>query len=98
MFVARSHYDHEGVAISRLFVSSPRDYFPPLFGEPGPSLHMLKGRVTCGVLVGLGLVYPFSQINLSEVRDNFFKNNEAHRAKKYISKALEQMTSYSKKI
>ena len=40
----------------------------------------------------------FSQINLSEERENFFKSTKAHRAKKDISEALEQMTSYSKKI
>ena len=39
--------------VSRLFVSSPIDSFLSLFGEPCPSLYMLKGRVTCGVLVGL---------------------------------------------
>ena len=33
----------------------------------------------------------FSQINLSEARDNFFKNTQAHRAKKDISEALEQL-------
>ena len=27
LFEARSHYHHEGVAVNRLFVSSPRDYF-----------------------------------------------------------------------
>ena len=31
-----------------------------------------------------------SQINLSEARENFFKNNKAHRAQKDISEALEQ--------
>ena len=40
----------------------------------------------------------FSQINLSEARENFFKNAKAHRAQKDISEALQQMTSYSKKI
>ena len=35
-----------------------------LFGEPCPSLYKLEGRVTCGVLVGLGLglVYLFLQV------------------------------------
>ena len=32
----------------------------------------------------------FSQINLSEARENFFKNAKAPRAQKYISEALEQ--------
>ena len=32
----------------------------------------------------------FSQINLSEARDNLFKNTKAHRAQKDISEALEQ--------
>ena len=32
----------------------------------------------------------FSQINLIEARENFFKNTRAHRAKKDISEALEQ--------
>ena len=32
-----------------------------------------------------------SQINLSESWENFFKNNEAHRAQKDISEALEQI-------
>ena len=35
----------------------------------------------------------FSQINLSEERENFFKNTKAHRAKKDISEALEQVHS-----
>ena len=32
----------------------------------------------------------FSQTNLSETRENFFKNTKAHRAQKDISEALEQ--------
>ena len=32
----------------------------------------------------------FSQINLSEARENFFKNTKAHQAQKDISEALEQ--------
>ena len=42
-----------------LSVFTPRDYFLllVLFGGPCPSLYKLEGRVTCGVLVGLGLVY-----------------------------------------
>ena len=32
----------------------------------------------------------FSQIDLSEARDNFFKNTKAHHAQKDISEALEQ--------
>ena len=34
-----------------------------LFGVPCPSLYKLEGRVTCGVLVGLGLVYLLLQVN-----------------------------------
>ena len=50
--------------VSRLFVSSPKGcFFLPLpLGEPCPSLYKLEGRVTCGVLVGLGLVYLFLQV------------------------------------
>ena len=67
LFVARSHYDHEGVAVS---AGSPLlclaltiiFYLVPL-GVPCPSLYKLKGRVTCGVLVGLGLVYLLLQVN-----------------------------------
>ena len=33
------------------------------FGVPCPSLYKLEGRVTCGVLVGLGLVYLLLQVN-----------------------------------
>ena len=33
---------------------------------------------------------PLFQINLSESRDNFFKNTKAHHAQKDISEALEQ--------
>ena len=32
----------------------------------------------------------FSKINLSEARENLFKNTKAHRAQKDISEALEQ--------
>ena len=61
LFEARSHYHHEGVAVNWLsslclaleIVSS----FLSLFGELGPSLYNLEGRVTCVVLVGLGLFY-----------------------------------------
>ena len=49
--------------VGRLFVSSPQDYFLSLFGEPCPSLYKLEGPVTCGVLVGLGLVYLLLQVN-----------------------------------
>ena len=38
----------------------------------------------------------FSQINLSEARENFFKNTKADHSQKHISESLEQMTSYSK--
>ena len=34
-----------------------------------------------------------SQINISEEREHFFKNIKAHRAKKDISEALEQVHS-----
>ena len=33
----------------------------------------------------------FSQINLSEARENFFKKSKTHRAQKDISEALEQI-------
>ena len=48
----------------RLSVFSPKDYFLFLvpLGVPYPSLYKLEGRVTCGVLVGLGLVYLFLQV------------------------------------
>ena len=51
--------------VSQLFVSSPRDCFflPVPLGEPCPSLYKLEGRVTCGVLVGLGLVYLLLQVD-----------------------------------
>ena len=59
LFVARSHYHHEGDAVNRLFVSSPRDCFflPVALWEALPSLYKLKGRVTSLLLVGLGLLY-----------------------------------------
>ena len=65
LFEARSHYDHGRGAGNRLSVSSPRDCFLLLvpLGEPCPSLYKLEGRVTCGVLVGLGLVYLLLQVN-----------------------------------
>ena len=34
-----------------------------------------------------------SQINLSEAREHFFKNNKAHHAQKDISEALKQVHS-----
>ena len=37
--------------------------------------------------------FLFSQNNLSEAREHFFKNNKAHRAQKDISEALEQFHS-----
>ena len=37
------------------------------------------------------IIIYLSQINLSEARENFLKNTKAHRAKKYISEALEQV-------
>ena len=52
-------------SVNQLFVSSPRNCFFLLvpLGEPCPSLYKLEGRVTCGVLVGLGLVYLLLQVN-----------------------------------
>ena len=47
LFVARSHYHHEGVAVNRLFVSSPRDCFlllVPLWGAL-PLLIYVEGTV-----------------------------------------------------
>ena len=66
LFEARSHYDHEGVAVSRLSslclaLDIVSCCLPP-FGEPRPSLYKLEGWVTCGVLVGLGLVYFFLKV------------------------------------
>ena len=45
-------------------MSSPKivSSFLSLFGEPCPSLYKLEGRVTSGVLVGLGLIYLFVQV------------------------------------
>ena len=37
-----------------------------------------------------------SQINLSEVREQFYKNNKAHRAQKDISEALEQILAHKR--
>ena len=34
--------------------------------------------------------FSFSQIYLSEARENFFKNTKAHRPQKHISEALER--------
>ena len=58
LFVARSHYHHEGVAVNRLFVSSPTDCFllVPLWGAL-PLLIYVEGAVYMIVLVGLGLLY-----------------------------------------
>ena len=39
----------------------------------------------------MSIIFSFSQNNLSEARDNFFKNNKAHHAQKDISEALEQI-------
>ena len=59
LFVARSHYAHEGVAVSRLsslcIALDIVSYSLSLFGEPCPSLYKLEGRVTGGVQIGLGL-------------------------------------------
>ena len=67
LFEARSYYAHREL---------PHKPAPPLclaldivscylslFGVPCPSLYKLEGRVTCGVLVGLGLVYLLLQVN-----------------------------------
>ena len=45
LFVARSHYHHEGVAVNRLFVSSPRDcfLFPVLLWGAMPLLIYVEG-------------------------------------------------------
>ena len=42
-----------------------------------------------------GIYWKFtnSKINLGEARENFFKNNKSHHAKKDISEALEQFHS-----
>ena len=61
LFVARSHYDYEEVAVSRLTswcLALDIVYCClSLFGDPCPSLYKLEGRVTCGVQTGLGLAY-----------------------------------------
>ena len=47
LFVARSYYHHEGVAVNRLFVSSPRYFFfllVPLWGAL-PLLIYVEGAV-----------------------------------------------------
>ena len=38
----------------------------------------------------MSIIFYFSQNNLSEARENFFKNTKAHRSQKDISEALEQ--------
>ena len=40
--------------------------------------------------------FYYSQINLSEAREHFFKNNKAHRAQKDISEALEQVLAHKR--
>ena len=42
----------------------------------------------------LSIIFSFSQINLSEAREHFFKNTKAHRAHKDISEALEQFHDF----
>ena len=68
LFEARSHYAHDGVAVSRLssfcLALDIVSCFLSLFGEPCPSLYKLEGRVTCGVLVGLELAYLVLQAGL----------------------------------
>ena len=64
LFEARSHYDHGRVAglVSSLCLALEIvSCFLSLFGVPCPSLYKLEGRVTCGVLVGLGLAYLLLQ-------------------------------------
>ena len=63
LFVAKSHYAHEGVAVSLalLVVSSLNDYFLSPLGVLCPFLYNLEGRVTCGIPIGLGLVYLLIQ-------------------------------------
>ena len=55
--MARSHYDHERVAVSRLsplYLALDIALVPLFFfGVPCPSLYKLEGRVICGVVVGL---------------------------------------------
>ena len=69
LFEARSHYDHGKVAGNQLSTGSLCLALEivscslSLFGVPYPSLYKLEGRVTCGVLVGLGLVYLLLQVN-----------------------------------
>ena len=41
----------------------------------------------------MSIFFCFSQINLSEARENFLKNTKAHHAQKDISEALEQFHS-----
>ena len=66
LFVARSHYDYEEVAVSRLSsLCLALDIVScclSLFGEPCPSLYKLKGRLTCRVLLGLELTYSLLQV------------------------------------
>ena len=64
LFEARSDYDHGRVAGSgsRCLALEIISCYLSLFGEPYPSLYKLEGRVTCGVLIGLGLVYLFLQV------------------------------------
>ena len=64
LFVARSHYAHEGDNVNPTLLSLCLALMiirlVPL-GVPYPSLYKLEGRVTCGVLLGLGLVYLLIQ-------------------------------------
>ena len=63
LFVARSHYAHQGVTVTPilLVVSSLKIIQPLPLGVPCPSLYKLEGRVTCGVQIGLGLAYLLLQ-------------------------------------
>ena len=45
---------------------------------------------------GISQNFTNSQINLSEAREHFFKNNKAHHAQKVISEALEQVLAHKR--
>ena len=61
----------------------------------GTNFHVLLSKTQTNISEDHQHNISFSQINLSEARDNFFKNTKAHRAQKDISEALEQKTNYS---
>ena len=66
LFVARSHYAHEGDAVNPTLLSLCLAlmilFLPPPLGVPRPSLYKLKRRLTCRVLVGLKLTYSLLQV------------------------------------